>query len=587
MNEGKKIPVSIYMLNLNHFESTSFQELVNEVRNRINEGNDELIEEYLDINKLTNENVRLFYFNTKNIPKWSKFFGPVLNNKSQLLKIINSVYSFICFIGVEENVFLITGGNAIHKISHLVIPDFGLQIVVRIFKPDSKVIKTVQDRGITGNILGQTKFYRGDQRFSDERKFGKILKQLQAEINKTLLEEVFGFQKKELVRNTSICVAKDSFQISKSVDFKGLLSLTKEISKILKKKPNFSLNKVQIISRRKKENELILEELESKTKDYLFKFCKKGEDVDVDLCHYKFDQFHNATSIRIIIEGGTNIEIERFSTFSDIINALKRNKDYDDRDQEYFNASVLNRIIESYDSEDIRLTRGTIFEHINGEFNFDYKTFFLIDREWYKIEDSFINDLNIECKDILKDSWVEATDFLPFKVNKREKDYNLQYVNKDSFWVFDTITPFNIEVCDILHYKNNNLNFIHVKKGFDNSIRDLSSQILISAKQLQQDLRNELKTIKKLQEMTVKSKIIALKNQVFPSRGLSHLFQGIGTNQINFCLAFVDKGKSDRSLRLNLESFNSNIAKFSLIELKSELQSMGFGFKIIQLNREQ
>ena len=586
MKEKNKISVSIHLLNLSLFEATSFDEIIRELIERVNDEEEFLIEEKLDRDKLGDHLVRLFYLHVIYPPKWRNFFEPVLNKKSNLRRAENVTFSFACFVGQGEEIFVITGGFGAQKVSHLMMPDFGLEILVRLFDKSSKVVKNIQDRGLTGNVLGQTKFYRGDQRFSDENQFGKIFKQVQAELNKELLKETFGFSDQQLKRNKSACMAKDSFQISKSVDFNTMLILVSKLAVIMNKKPKFSLNKVEHLTKRKKHNLQLIEKLESWAINVLYTDCRKGDDPDVDFCHAKFDTFLNADSIQIIIDKGNPIEVPRHSTFGDIVRLLKKNGDYFDDDEIYFRVSVLDRTIVSFDNDSQQLTKGSIFDHVHGEFTYDNKTYFLIDKEWYTIKPSFIKDLNEECTESLKYTWDDS--ILPeiFNIKERESAYNQKYLNKLSYFVFDTITPHNIEACDIMRYDDRSIQLIHVKKGFDNSIRDLASQITIAAKLIQQDLRTGFSYIERVQKLTQKSKVGELSKQKFPEHGLTTLFKEKSTQQITFCLAFVDKGTQKRSLKDQITLFNSNIAKFSLLELRSEILSMGFGFNVIQIKRE-
>lgn len=586
MKEKNKIPVSIHLVNTNLFESTSFNDVVKEIIERVNKDDDFYVEEKLTSLEFRGYPVRLFYSYLSYPPKWRGFFEPVLDKSSKLKKVQNVSHSFVCFIGLEEDLFAITGGYGGQKVNFLMVPDFGLEILVRLFDKDSKVVKNIQDRGLTGNILGQTKFYRGDQRFSDENQFGKIFKQVQAELNKELLKNIFGFKENQLKRNTSVCMAKDSFQINKSIDFDTTLSLVSKLAEVMKKKQKFSLNKVEHLTRRKMQNQELLEKLDVWAKNSLYNDCVKGEDPDVDFCHAKFDSFLNADTIHLLIDRGTPLDIPRHSSFGDIIKILKRNGDYVDTDEYFFKASVLDRIIVAYDSEGQKLTSGSVFEHVHGEFTYDGKTYFLIDKEWYTIRPAFIKDLNQECIEILKYAWDDSVLPESFNIGKSEATYNQKYLHKPNYYVFDTITPHNIESCDIMMYDDNSIHLIHVKKGFDNSIRDLASQINIAAKFIQEDSRTGFEYIERVQKMTQKSKVGELARQKFPQKGLAALFKGKAPRQISFCLAFADKSLKQRSLKENINVFNSNIAKFSLLELKNQLFSMGFGFKIIQIKKE-
>ncbi len=208
MKEKNKIPVSIHLLNTNLFEATSFNEIIGELIERVNKEDEFLTEAKLSRDDFGNYLIRLFYSHLIYPPKWRGFFDSLLTKNSILKKAENVSYSFVCFVGFGENIFAITGGFGAQKVSHMMFPDFGLEILVRLFDKNSKVVKNIQDRGLTGNILGQTKFYRGDQRFSDENQFGKIFKQVQAELNRELLKETFGFTEGQLKRSKSACMAR-------------------------------------------------------------------------------------------------------------------------------------------------------------------------------------------------------------------------------------------------------------------------------------------------------------------------------------------------------------------------------------------
>lgn len=585
------MPVSVHLVNTDQFEGTGFEEIVDEIISIANENDAGLRVSNLSRKDFGNYKVRIYYSYAKYPPKWRDFLEPILDKNSVLAKCENQSYSYACFIGYDKNVYVITGGFGSLVVGRFMVPNFGLEILVRLFERDSKVVKHIQERGFTGNVLGQTKFYRGDQRFSDENQFGKILKKVQAELNKKILKKTFGFSDGDLRREVSGCLAKESFQINKSVNFDTLLALIKRFDEILRLKPKFSLNKVIHISNRNSHYKKLREELDEWVIDNLYNECKKGIDPDVDFCHKYFEKYLSASSYLIMIEKGEPIALPKHSTFGDIVRLLKIKEEYLDEDVHHFKFSVLERRLQSLDEEGVILTSGYILDHIHGEFSYKGQTYFLMDREWYQIQPSFIKDLNTECTEILKYAWSEDLITEAFDLKKRESTFNLKFVNKPGFYVFDTITPENIESCDILKCDGNGLYLIHVKKGFDNSIRDLTSQINIAAKRIQNDLRTGYNYIEMIERQTVKGKksknvdCQKMGNQTFPKDGMISLFKGKGPQNINFCLAFVDKSETKRDLKNELHKFRSNIAKFSLIELKRELNSMGFGFKIIQLRK--
>ena len=396
---------------------------------------------------------------------------------------------------------------------------------------------------------------------------------------------MFGFTDAQLKKDSSVCMAKETFQINKAIDFDKLLNIVEKLANVMKKKPKFVLNKVEHLSRRKKQNQKLTDKLDLWARDLPYNNCVKDEDSDVDFCHSKFDSYLSADSINLQIEGGEPIELKKHCSFDDVVRALKSTGDCFTDDQEHFNASVLNRIIISTDSEGHVLTKGSVFDHVHGEFFHNDKTYFLLDNEWYYIKSTFIRDLNIECSELINHSWDTTTLPEPFDLTKRESVYNQKYIHKPNYFVFDTITPDNVESCDIMEYGENAVKLIHVKKGFDNSLRDLTSQINIAAKRVRDDLRTGFGYIENVQNKASKSKVGQLGKQKYPAGGLASIFKGKSPQQITFCLAFADKSVTNRNLKEQIHLFNSNIAKFSLLELKKELYSMGLGFKVIQLTK--
>ena len=203
----------------------------------------------------------------------------------------------------------------------------------------------------------------------------------------------------------------------------------------------------------------------------------------------------------------------------------------------------------------------------------------------------FIKELNNECTDILKQNSDNSLIDMEFDLKQRESTFNHKFIGLPGALVFDTIVPDNIEFCDLLLYDPTNVHLLHLKKGFDNSIRDLATQVRISARRLQEDLKSGFHYIEHVEDRVrkaarSKSDISKrLGGQIFPKGGLKGIFQNRKDKNIVFCLAFVDTASSNRELKKEVAKFSSNIAKYSLIELKRDILAMGFDFKVIQLKK--
>lgn len=590
MSDSEKIPAAVYRIDRSQLDEEDFTESVDKIIKAINKDGERYKEEKITGSVPKGFEVRIFSAFRIYAPKWRTFLLPMLDASTPLAECENLTNSFICFIGYEDQFFAIAGGQGSFAIERHTSDNFGLEILVRLFEKNSKVIKSIQDRGVTGIVLGQTKFYRGDQRFSDENQFGKIFKQVKAELSKKILTKTFGFLEADLNRSVSGCQAKSSFQINKAIDFDTLLSLVKRFVDILKLPEKFALNKVNLISRRDPKRAKLLKALHTALIDKIYEDYKAGNTPDVDLCHKEFEVYLTASFFYIVVDKEERIELHNPPSLMEIIQELRKADRLLEDDVYQFSGSVLDRTLLTHDENNTYLTADKVIDHVHGEITHDGKTYFIVDGEWYEIHPEFIQDLNKECADLLHQVWEDKLLPHPFDIKKRENSFNMQFVGKTGWLVLDTITPDNIECCDIMQFDTTGIHLIHVKKGFDNSIRDLTSQVLISAKRIREDIKTDFSYIEEVELQTkrgAKSDSIPLKQlagQLFPTEGLKQLFVNRKNKDIHFCLAFVDTATTKRCLKDNTSSFQSNIAKYSLVELHREILSMGFGFKVIQLN---
>lgn len=589
MATTNRIAVSIYKIDLDRLDEDERVDPIQTIADKIEDYTEETVG--MEIPK--EYTVRIFSAYSNDPPGWRKFLEPVLANHSTLKKCKNIIHSYIAFIQYKDELYAVVGGLAWVTIEQYAVHNFGLEILVRLFEKNSKVIKSIQERGVTGVVLGQRKFYRGDQRISDEDSFGKIFNEVKAELSKDILTKTFKLPKGSLNREVSGCLAKSSFQITKAIDFKTVLSLVKELSRIIDKiDPKYTLNSVVLISRRGDHNKELRERLLNKFMDDIYQACKNNKRVNVDFCHRDFEKYLTAAKYRMIVEGEKPIESTTPFTIDYLITELKKIKNqYIDLDETEFKFTFLLRPIETRDGSGFTTTKGNLIDHLHGETILDGRNYFFIDGEWYRILPEFIKELNEECEDVLKEAWDPALIPEIFDITQREGQFNLSFLNKPGYYVFDTVTPEGIEACDILKSAGQNVFLIHVKKGFDNSVRELVSQITIAANRIRQDVKSGYKYLKDLQAMAEKktSKLPISKGwepQKFPQKGIYSLFEGKNFSEIIFCLAFADTAGDNRLLKGNVAKFDSSIAKYSLMDLGRRLRSWGFGYKVVQLKRE-
>ncbi|WP_160715362.1 DUF6119 family protein [Chitinophaga solisilvae] len=519
-------------------------------------------------------------------PKWKDFIGEFVDATAPIAMCKIIAPSFILFVGYKKRMFAITGGAGSFAIQGFVSQSFGMDILTRLINETTPAIKLIQNRGVIGTVLAQVKQFRKDRRLMDENEFGKIYKEVKADLDKVILTKVFGFKDIDLRRNVSGCLAKSSFKLNIRVDPKGFLAVIRRLNALLNKPPNFIINNVELISKKKSSS---IKKLQDALIGTVYNNFCNGEELDFDFCHPEIEKYFNATYYELPQTALSDLTVPPILQI--LLVDLQKDGILKVGNIEEFKKSVMRINMNSYDEEGHLLTSGSLWEHLHGEISLDGQIYFYIDGDWYRIKPNFIKQLNRELKQFLDEHWDDKLLTTPFDLSKDEGKFNAGFIGTPGMLVFDKIIPDNIEPCDLLKYRPGVINLIHVKKGFNNMIRDLAAQVSIAASRIEHDKNAGYKYINQI-ESIIKASVTSdsrerqkLGGQEFPPGGLEKLFRDTRTNNTCFCLAFVDTAKSERSLRDNLNAFDSNIAKYSLLTLIKEIVGMGFDFKVIQLNR--
>ena len=588
----EKNQVGIYQIEKAFFVEETFEDICGKIIKTANDKGGKYTPDRLLSNDKYSSYKMSIYYQTKDdvIPRWRNFLKRLLADEASIHNLKSITHSFLLFIEYKGVMYAITGGIGFFALDNFISQSFGMEILARLIKKNSQVIKHTQQRGVSGNLLGQTRFYRGDQRLSDEKEFGKIFKEVRASLDKDVLKKTFGFKEIELTNKGSGCLAKNSFQINKVVDIDELLRIITKLTDLLEKEPNFPINSVELIKGKNQEITSLLLGLEARLIDKLYEHYNNETECDFDLCHVQFDKYLTALSYfaytNNIDEG---IQLNGAISLTELFKKLKEKYDHEVKDVDFFRNFILKyQFIETQDDNGEFLTKDSVYNHIHGEIEYNGSSYFLIDKQWYRIKDAFVNNLNLSCNELLEDAWDDFLITAPF-THKVERHFNESFIGQDGTIVLDTITSDNIEACDILKYDNNSIHLIHVKQGFNNSIRDLAAQISIAARRISEDRKTGYEYLRAIERRAKRGKtspniyLQKVGNQVFPTGGLKSLFEQKRDSNICFCLAFLDTAKSNRSLKNNIVEYDSNIAKYALIELKNEVRQHGFDFKIIQL----
>lgn len=544
----------------------------------------ELSEEY---------DVKLYYKKTKTIPPWKGFIQAIAEPDEDVLK-CNRSYSESYIVVLKNKLsgqyFVTTGGYGHISVQEISVNDFGLEVLSRLIKAEDKTLRSTKERSITGGIQGEIKFFRSDYNIYENETFGNVYNELVATIDKKQLNEIFGFSKQDISSN-SFCLAKNSFSLKKSISFSELLTIIEKCENLLLKPPTVEINSIEKIHKTSKH---LLANLYTELFSKIYNNYINADDfISVEISHKDFDKYYYCN--KVIIETTINqkrISFEFEESVKNIQILLNEIRLINSTlTKEKFVKVLESAYLTSYDEAGLILTEDSLKNHFCSEISINSKNYFLIEKDWYKMKDRFLNQINEQVQHFSTNNkylgeklknWDESA-YLS------ENEYNASFLGENNTLVFDRFTPQNIEACDFMKWDDRFVYFYHVKKGFDNSMRDLCNQVFISARRVQEDLKTG-KSFLKLLYNTVANNNGGNEYSKKCKRQLKKITENefiniFNNREIVFVLLFLDTSKTGRKISQNIDSFNSTIAKFSLVDLSKKMRNLDVKFQIGQLEK--
>ncbi len=416
---------------------------------------------------------------------------------------------------------------------------------------------------------------------------------MKIELNKQILIDKFGFDQSEIKKDVGV-IGKTTFIINKSINLDRLVEVIKGIIEVLKTAPIVRLNKVKLLSPRVSQHKALVHELEEKLlMEILTNLENANFKVDFDICHSEFEKYLLATGYNIRIgHSVTDFFTNNLDKIDDIsfIHSIVTEKalNYQDNKMEIIEL-LKSIIIISYSSETKIQTKGLLIKHLSGQITYQGKSYFFMEGIWYELEDNFLADLDEECRSIITNCHDNTVLDLPWGNNSelKENEYNSLYFDKDEFLVFDKVFDNNLELFDLIKIDDDLIHLIHVKRGFGNTVRDLTSQIYLSAKRIQSSIRsnnynfaeNLYKSLLSKKDSTNEyyKKVYKQKEKISKSD-----FKELFKRKIIYCIAIYDDVKEKRNFE-DIEKFDSNIAKYSILDLARRMEYLNAELKIIQI----
>jgi uncharacterized protein (TIGR04141 family) len=591
MNEIKK-DIKLYKISRTFYElreiSTTLEKInyiVNKHRESID--NNKELNKTLSYFKIDNLMYHMYVFSQeKQDSIWKDFLPLELTNNERF--IVQKV-SFALFVENGIDIYVIIGGSGIQVIRRFLNESFGLDILARIAIPEENKVQSTKTRSVTGNVARNSTFFRNNQRLINTISFGEIHKEINFEFREETIVDIFNFLNPDIHKKV-FGLASSAFQIKVSVTFEQTHEFVKQIIEIEKIKDFASISSFTQVSDMKRIEDQLRPKLYRDLRDDLIKLFEphnaKPSNIDFDFCHpSSMADFYESDSYRAYEKGAKKPFLEvknRQEIYKGVMKYVYENINYPNLwDFMSFLGGVM---VKGIKEGRLKKIKAPFIYHISCEIKIDKAPYFCIDTKWYKVRGKFIDNINIACQKlfsvyslnlpILSERWLNP------KVIS-EDEYNCKYLSKDDYFVFDKIIVDNIELCDILHYSDNKLYLIHVKKGFDAKIRDLSSQINISAQRLWDDVKSA--SFKFIDELFQKYK----KSSNFNNSNIQtqEEFRKLFEMEIIYVLAFVSESVKKYKVTDDVSQVNSNIAKFSLINCIKEMESNSYPIRIVEIER--
>lgn len=591
ISEGAKFNLKIFQIDKTYYEfkNKTPQEIIDIIRDNHEKM---LLHKYesLELIKpnITHEidNKYEFWSYCYNQPKekyYWKLFLPDSLTENHNFEVIE--FSFVLFINYKSSIYCVISGSGMSVIKKYIHPSFGIDIYQRIAKPQEDVIIELETRGIANNISQKKQIFNFNQTIAETLEYSEVPNKIKLKLRKDLKEKEF---KKFDSEDLTLLEIGSYFCLRKKIDFEEFKELICDLHEIrLNHEPIqltlfFKINDTQLASELDESlkeiivNDIILHGIP-------YKWTANQSDI-IEVVHpSKLEKFYECDNFIIrskFSRGKHDIEVKDRSKLYEectkhIYNSLEKVTDRFDAKGKLYTLNISGQI------NSTEVTYANFFSHITAEIDYLHKKYFKIDGRWYLLEDHFLKLMNKDAKEYYTKYKLDDNILLAWPIDKDEDFYNKSHNTFDSHFVLDKVIHDNIELCDLLVFKDDKVYFIHVKDGFNTKMRDLYIQVVLSAKRLSNDLKNNSgsnylkKTLQKYNSENPYKKI-----------KINDLIERLRKDptQITFVMSFNNHHYKGKPILERIESCKSNIAKYSLVQVVKEMQQYSFGIKLFDIS---
>jgi|GEM_PF-3039714 len=507
-------------------------------------------------------------------------------------------YDFAALFSIIRNdevkqTFAVCAGSSIHDIAGRIDSTFGISVLERVFNPDLNKIKSIEEKGIIGDILASRRFYRKARAMAYEDDFGKYYENINTPLKDQQIRDHlqrFARQRGDRIKETISISGSSNLTLMTQINFIELLYLLNDLADLMDVTPATIFNKTLIPLTDKRDSEQITQLDDNLFQNLINHFENVPENpFDYDFCYRDLESFFGSNICRFEIQDlhKTNgqdvdaIDVDDLYDLSnprylfDVIRNIKNSIEYRvAQDKTLFIKDCLKSMkIHTIDDGGNETTKGFLKDYLQLELRHSGVSYFLLDKKWYRLKNNFDDSLFEKYSRRISRKVVQHQFIQPWEVGNNEDAYNRLYDNPPDSLCLHPITVGNIELFDVMIIQDETTYFMFVKDGLGANVRDLTSQAFMGARIIEEEANSEFVKLRQLYRLGVERR---------------HINDGLLTEE-----AFLDKIKyKTRKYILvirdgtgslsNLSSgdFRSRIAKFSLVEFANAMHAYDWDFTI-------
>jgi len=423
---SKKIPITLYKIK----DTLDFDEIVEQIENNGYRRQEVQFSH-------SGFELALLYSHTTPRVKWKDFFQAFVRHGEDILedhRTMTESYVFLMRSIVAESVYCATGGNGFFEVQDNIDCDFGISVISRLIRKDEKILKATRETKLSGGIYGETKYFRSSLNLYENEDFGTFYQEVKTLLDRGILHEKLGFSEEDLKRD-SLCIAKNSFKITKSLSVNDLLNVIEGCEEITSTLEPIEINSVRKLNR--SSEKVLIKSLKSFLVYKLWKRYKESKDsYNFDLCHSEYEKYLTADSHRVFYRNYQNEYLGNcvfdYLIYIDDLFARMRDSGINIPSIKKFSGILGDLKIQSFDENSSILTRGTFKSHIFADITFRSKRYFYMNDDFYLISDKFIQELNESCNSFINEN------YHPLQVHSwdssiiDENEYNRKYLGNNN-----------------------------------------------------------------------------------------------------------------------------------------------------------